>query len=127
MKEKDIEKFEKIQAQLKGLYNEISMLSKKAPNDGINTFKLKFINLVLSEANAILKEKSKPFNEFKSFEEDELPTNSDVTLILSQYMNCMEELRADNIQRNDRGYWCWRIGGEVSEKQTSPPKKLKGE
>jgi len=36
----NIEKFEKINSQLSGLHEEISMLSKKSPDAQINIFKL---------------------------------------------------------------------------------------
>jgi hypothetical protein len=125
MKYNDIDKFEKIQAQLKGLYDEIAMLSKKSPNDALNKFKLKFINDVLKEANSILQKKYKPFEQFKNFNEDDLPTNSDVTLILYQYLNCMEKLRADNIVSDDWNQWYWVVASGRTDIRTSPPKKIK--
>lgn len=54
----DIDKFEKVQGQLEGLLSEIAVLAKKSPNDGVNKFKLNFINKVLKEANNILEEES---------------------------------------------------------------------
>jgi hypothetical protein len=55
--EEEVIQFEKVQTQIKGLYNEIGILSKKNPNDAVNKFKLKFINQSLIEANDILKDK----------------------------------------------------------------------
>ena len=124
MKEKEIELFEKLHAQLEGLYDEISTLSKKSPSDAVNKFKLKFINQILGNLNEFLKDKYKPFMEFTKFEEDDLPTNSDVVLILSQYLNCMEKLRSDNI-RIDYGHWVWLVEGKASGIRTAPPKKIK--
>lgn len=50
--EKDkIEKFEKLHIQIKDMYNELSILSKKSPDGAINKFKLKFINQLIEEAN----------------------------------------------------------------------------
>lgn len=124
MKEKDIELFEKLSAQLDGLYEEISILSKKSPNDAVNKFKLKFINQVLTIVNSILAEKYRPFKDFESFSEDDLPTNADVTFILSQYQNCMEKLRADNI-RWDNDSWYWVVNNRITVIQTAPPKKIR--
>jgi hypothetical protein len=123
MKRKEIDLFEKIYSQVESLHNEISALSKKAPNDGINKFKLRFINKILEEANKLVKDKYKPFADFQSFDEDELPTNSDVIMILAQYINCMEKLRADNVELNF-GQWYWTIDGKQSGIKTSPPKKI---
>jgi len=124
MTEEDVNKFEKVQSQLEGLYKEIGILSKKSPNDAVNKFKLKFINQILIQANSILTDLYLPLDGFESFEEDDLPSNSDVTFIFEQYLNCLEKLRSDNVtQTNIR--WYWIIDGEESDIKTSEPKKLK--
>lgn len=124
MTEKEVNKFEKIQGQIEGLYKEIGILSKKSPNDAINKFKLKFINQILVETNLLLIDDYKPLEGFEVFEEDDLPSNSDVTMIFEQYLNCLEKLRADNIIQ-DYGTWYWVIDEEQSNLRTSTPKKLK--
>lgn len=126
MTENEINDFEKIQAQLESLHNEINTLTKKSSNDALNKFKLKFVNQTISEANKILGQKNKPYKDFNIFEENDLPTNSDVTMMLGQYLNCMEKLRADNIIiasfTND---WYWKINDKQSSIKTAPPKKIK--
>lgn len=124
MDKKTIDEFEKTHAQIEALHDEISLLSKKKPDDAINKFKLSFVNSVLEKANALLGQKYKPFSEFKVFDEDTLPTNSDVIMILGQYINCMEKLRSDNI-KFDLGAWYWLVKGIRSGIETAPPKKLK--
>lgn len=47
MKKEDVERFEKVTGQLDGVYEEITSLSKKSPNDGVNKFKLRLVNKVL--------------------------------------------------------------------------------
>ena len=42
MKKDEIETFEKLHVQIKDMYAEISILSKKAPDGAMNKFKLKF-------------------------------------------------------------------------------------
>jgi hypothetical protein len=73
----DIEQFEKLEQQLHSFLREISELSHKKPNDGLNHFKLKFINSTLESLNEILGAR-RPFKDFEKFDADELPTNSDV-------------------------------------------------
>jgi hypothetical protein len=131
MTEKEVNYFEKIQAQLVSIHSEISMLSKKSSNDALNKFKLKFVNQTLSEANNLLGSEYKPFNDFEKFDDNDLPTNSDVTLILGQYLNCMEKLRADNVCRErkhdgNRYYyeWYWLINNQQSEIKTKAPEKI---
>lgn len=94
MKEKA---FNKVYAQIQALHSEISLLSKKNPNDGVSKFKLPFINEALHEANTILTDKQKPFADFREFDETSIPTTSDVTLILAQYLGCLEEVSLDHI------------------------------
>lgn len=125
MKKKDVERFEKVTGQLNGVYEEITSLSKKSPNDGVNKFKLQLVNKVLEAANSLLDNKHKPFDDFSIFDEKTLPSNSDVAFILAQYLNCMENLRAENIQQEDGcGPWYWVIDGKESSDITAPPKKL---
>ncbi|MBK7888524.1 MAG: hypothetical protein IPJ86_14965 [Bacteroidetes bacterium] len=132
MTKEDVNKFEKVQSQIEGLLLEVTNLVKKSPNDAVNKFKLKFINEILIEANAVLGKTYKPLSSFEKFDEDDLPSNSDVSFILSQYLSCFEKLRADNIFRkkeydgNKYFYeWYWVIGNSESTIKTAPPKKIK--
>jgi hypothetical protein len=115
-----VDTFEKMYGQIDGLHQEIGALSKKSPSDAVNPFKLKMINKILLGANDILGSKYKPFDDFDQFEEDDVPTNSDVTMILSQYYECMEKMRSDNI--NQFGYWI--INGTKTDFKTAPPKRI---
>ena len=119
-----VEKFLKLQPQLKSAYYEITLLSKKKPTDSLNKFKLKFINSILSRANDILDDKYKPFpDDFDLFNEDEMPNNSDVVFILSHYLTALEKLRCDNIKQETTlpHSWFWIINGEISEQKTNIP------
>lgn len=124
MKKNQVESFLKLQPQLKSAYEEISLLSKKKPTDSINKFKLKFINSMLDRANEILKEKYQPFpDEFKLFDEDDLPNNSDVVFILSHYLTSLEKLRCDNIKKETMypHRWMWTIDNKLSDYETERP------
>jgi hypothetical protein len=126
MKKADIDLFEKLISQLKSLHSELTLLAKKAPNDAVNQFKLKFVNSTLEHCNKFFGVKNRPFSDFETFSMEEMPSNSDVTFIVSQYIECAEKFRADNV-RNYSGRWYWRLDGEDQNKptiQTGPPKKL---
>jgi hypothetical protein len=126
MKKKEVDIFEKLQAQLEGLHSEISSLSKKSQNDALNKFKLKFVNQILSEANQLLGTKYKPFSDFELFDENEIPTNSDVAMMLTQYLSCFEKLRADNVEKEEFGArWFWIVDGKRSDIRTVMPKIIK--
>lgn len=116
----DVEKLEKIVGQLQAAHAEITILAKKAPADSLNSFKLKMINNVIKESNKVLGKKYKPFDEFG---EDDLPSNSDVTMILAQYMEEAERYRSDNVTRR-HGQWYYIVSGEGSDIPSGMPSKV---
>ncbi len=126
MNKRQVDAFEKLDAQLKALYDEMHTLVKKNPNDGVNIFKLRLTNAVLNSANGLLSETEKPFSFLSAFDESDLPSNSDVLIVLSQYLSCLEKIRADNIVANDWDdrEWYWVIDGQTSGVRTAPPKKV---
>lgn len=128
-----LDRFEKLAGQVVGLYEEMSLLSKKNPNDAVNKFKLNFINSQLAICNEILSKGYKPFDDFEKFSEDDVPQNSDVVFILSQYLQCLEKLRSDNVVMRN-GAWYWAVKGTKNDKvdehgyiyfRTTRPKNLK--
>ena len=73
---------------LTGIYKEMQELSKKKPDTALNTFKVKSINRILEPTKELLKEENMyPFLDI--LDVDDIPTNSDVILILSQYIESM--------------------------------------
>lgn len=125
-KKEDIEGLEKLIGQLQSLHSEISQLAKKSPNDGLNKFKLKLVNKVVSSGNELLKGGYRPFEDFEVFEEDDVPTNSDVTMILAQYIEQTERFRSDNVIKYDYK-WQYILDGEPSGINASAPTKVGGE
>jgi hypothetical protein len=123
MKLEDVQKLEKVSGQMDGLHKEISALSRKSPNDGINKFKLKLINAAISEANEVLGGDYKPFEEFVQFDSDDLPSNSDVTFIIGQYIEELERKRADNLKR-ELSSWFYDLSDSQEKIRTAPPKKI---
>ena len=133
MKREDVDVFEKLSGQLISIYDEMTLLSKKNPNDGVNKFKLELLNVLLSKSNQFLEKEYIPFDDFSLFDVDSLPQNSDVVFILSQYIQCFEKKRSDNVVYKT-GSWSWCIDAEEDEKsdekgkiyiRTVKPKKLR--
>ena len=118
-----VSQFEKCQSQVDGLYEETSQLAKKSPNDGVNKFKLKFINQTLDLCNGLLGDQYKPFSGFTIFSEEGLPTTSDVVLMLAQYAIALEAFRGDNISyvQND---WQWVVSDGLVFTTTTPTNKV---
>ena len=108
MRRSDVDTFEKLAGQIVSTYDEVALLSKKSPNDALNKFKLNFINTLLKKSNEFLGKEYMPFEEFTAFDVDEIPQNSDVVFILSQYLQCFEKLRADNVSVQ-HGIWYWAV------------------
>lgn len=115
----DIEKLEKTIGQLNAIHREISLLSKKSPNDAINHFKLKTINAIIAAANDVLGNSYRPVKGFEQFEEDDLPTTSDVVFVIAQYMEEISRFRKDNTFRDDTAY-VYILNGEPSGISTDP-------
>ncbi len=111
MNEETADRFEKAEDQINGMYDEISILSKKKPDGPINKFKLKLINRLLKQANDLIGEHYLPFDDFSEFDEDDIPSASDVVLILSQYLKSMDKYRYDHTQMS-RGSCYWVLDDE---------------
>ena len=122
MNEDDVESFVKCYAQMQSIYSEITTLAKKKPNEAVNKFKLRFINQILENANQLLNDTYKPFADFEKFEEDEIPTTSDITLMFAQYLDAMENLHSDNIKHSGHE-WVWIIDRKLSGIKTACPTK----
>ena len=124
MKRSQVDELEKLTGQLSSLHSELSALAKKSPNNAVNTFKLKFVIITIANCNKFLGDKYKPFDDFEQFDTDEVPSNSDLTFIISQYIQAMEKYRSDNIYL-DLGSWYYRTKDSVDKIRTAPPAKLK--
>jgi hypothetical protein len=121
----DVWQFEKLEQQLHSFLAEVSELSKKKPNDALNKFKLKFINATLEALNRLLDE-HRPFKDFASFDADDLPTNSDVVVILAQYATATYNFRrSQTVQVNYK--WYWVVRGKPPEIETERPEHFRYE
>ena len=110
---KDIESCTKLDKQFGRVASEMETLSKKAPNDPMNKFKLGLINTLLDQANYFLDPGHLPFHDFRKFEEEALPSNSDVLLILRQYQTCLSGFEsASEGYNSNAGISYWLIAGK---------------
>jgi hypothetical protein len=104
----DITLFEKVSEQLKSLRDDFAVLSKSKPDAPLNVLKVGFVNEKLTEANQLLIGAHKPFAKFDQFDPEALPSNSDVQLVLSQYLSCLEGWRSAHVVK--RGLdWFWDV------------------
>lgn len=119
----DVENLEKVIGQLLAAHSEIAILAKKSPSDTLNPFKLKMINRVIENSNSVLGARYMPFEDFEQFADEDLPSNSDVTMILAQYMEEAERYRSDNIKQQ-LGHWYYVLDDKPSQIRTGPPSKV---
>lgn len=122
----DIETLEKFIGQLHVLHSEISQLARKSPNDGLNEFKLKLVNKILKSGNSLMIGSYRPFDDFEQFDEDSLPSNSDVTMIIAQYMEQAERFRSDNVVYHAYKYY-YVVKGELTSVEGRKPTKVGGD
>ncbi|HEV3332337.1 MAG TPA: hypothetical protein VG096_15210 [Bryobacteraceae bacterium] len=118
-----MDELEKITGQLKSIHNELSALMKKAPNDGVNKFKLRYVNMALDRSNSFLGEDYRPFADFQTFDEEELVSNSDASFMIATYLEALEKFRSDNIKQV-HGSWFYNLKGD-EEVRTAAPAKIK--
>ncbi len=86
-------------------FNEIKEFSKKKQEEQLNLNKVKTINRLLEKAKELLKEE--PTIDFLDLlNEDDLPTNSDAVLTMSQYIAAMNKFHSDHYHINS-----WDIDG----------------
>jgi len=82
--EKNIEDYSLLKDMLYAQRQEFGLLSKKKSDGQLNKMKIKMVNRVLEPLNELLK--NEPSHKFLDvLNEDDIPTNSDVVLIISQY------------------------------------------
>lgn len=116
--------FDMTEEQVVGTYEEILLLSKKNPDSPINKFKLKFVNELLAKANVLLGEEYRPLKDFTFFDDQELPSSSDVVFVLSQYLKVMDKFRFDHTTRSSIGLRFWIIENNQNGLRTKHPKYL---
>lgn len=90
--EKDIQDYKLLKDMLHSQKKEFDLLSKKKADGQLNPMKIKMVNRVLEPLKELFKhEESHKF--LDTLNEDEMPTNSDVVLIISQYETAINEFK----------------------------------
>ena len=123
----DVATFDRLKNQMQQLYDEFTTLSKKSPDGSVNKFKLTFINEKLAEANDLLGEKFKPSKHFSTFDVDTLPTNSDVVMMLSQYLDALESWRSSRVVKKIDYGWKWNTDDQTAIDSVQPSRYSLGE
>lgn len=121
-----VEEFERIVNQLDALHKEFVAQAKSKPDTPVNKFKLRMLNEKIAAANLILAEGLKPFEGFTAFDDDEFPTNSDVSLVLTTYLTSLERWRSAHVTYVSGQGWFWKTEG-VGSIKAAPATQYKPE
>lgn len=112
----EIDVFEKTIGQLSEMINDFSQLSKKKPDGSVNIFKIGLVNSILKTLNSIIDEPERPFKSFTQFPEENLPSYSDILVVLNQYHECARNFAKKNVTD-----YCypnkWLIEGKPSKRE----------
>lgn len=111
--QQDVDQYELLYPLLEASYVEIQELSKKKPESPLNSYKVKAINRILIPLKELLKDEN-VYDFLDVLDTDDLPTNSDVVLILSQYKKAMVMFRDSYYKYNQRkGKTEWSIVPDI--------------
>jgi hypothetical protein len=88
----NIKTFEMLYPMLESDISEIRELSKKKQDEPLNPFKVKIINKKLGQIKVLLA--NEPSSQYlELLDEDTLPTNSDAVLMLTQFINALQQFK----------------------------------
>ncbi len=86
----DTDEYNLLAEMLKATYQEMKDMSKKAPNDLLKPFKVASLNRILKRSKDFFEDE--PSSDFLDLlDDDNLPSNSDTVLIMSQYVAAFTE------------------------------------
>jgi len=102
--------YEVLQPLLSALYDEFQELSKKKPQEPVSRGKVKVVNRVLEPVIDLLD--AEPQRKFlDALDDDDLPQNSDVVLMLGQALTAMQGFRS----RYHHGISGWRVSDNTDD------------
>jgi hypothetical protein len=85
--------YDRLVPMLEAAHREMSELSKKKQDGVVNALKIKIFNRLLTELGKVI-EDDPAYALVDMLDEDTLPQNSDVVLVLSQWKAALEQFKA---------------------------------
>lgn len=104
---------------------ELQFFVEGISRDRISDFACSFLKSFLIDftIDAVLGPNYLPFGDFAEFESDDVPSTSDVALVLAQYIEEAERYRSDNV-KYWQSKWVYIVDGEPSDIQSGSPTKV---
>lgn len=113
-----LHEFQRLYRQLGAAKAEVDALSGKseqAPGNAVGEIKLRLIDQLIGRAGQFLGD-DRPFD-FPGFGADNA-TNSDVALVLGQYLTCFEAFRGRHLEhRHGKWFWLLEVEDPSGQKQ----------
>lgn len=106
---KQVELYNVAKPLLEAMYTEFKELSKKKPEGALSKSKIQVVNRLLETCREILKSEA-TLQFLDLLDEDSMPQNSDVVLMLSQYDVAMTQFKTTYYKKFGRGVnaeWSW--------------------
>lgn len=104
----EVDQFNLLSPLLNGAYSEFQELSKKKPESVLNIYKVKMVNRILEPIKELVK--NEPVIHFLDIlDVDDLPTNSDVILILNQYQKALRMFKVKYYEDSVKGTNTWAV------------------
>lgn len=92
--------YDRLVPMLEAAHREMSELSKKKQDGIVNALKIKTLNRLLTELGKVI-EQDPSYGFVDMFDEDTLPQNSDVVLVLSQWKAALEQFKKRHHLRDE--------------------------
>ena len=105
--EENVAKYEMIFPMIVSMGDEIKTLSSKKQDGVLNSLKVKMINRLINSARDLL-EKEPTLEYLEQLDGDLLPQNSDVVLVLCQYIEALTQYKIKNQVNIGSGIYRWR-------------------
>lgn len=88
---------------LQAMYLEFKEFSKKKPEEVVSKAKVKVVNRLLTKCQNVL-ESEASIDYLDLLDEDDVPQNSDIVLMLSQYVAAMKQFHSTYYRRERYGH-----------------------
>lgn len=98
--EEQIQNYSLLREMLLAQKREFAPLSSKKPNENLNKMKIKMVNRVLVPLKQIL-EHEESYKFLDTLQEDDMPTNSDTVLIISQFETAILEFKKHYYKKDE--------------------------
>ena len=104
----DLDNYNLLNPLINGIYEEFQELSKKKSESVLNLYKVKIVNRVLEPIRELMRDED-ILNFLDILEVDDLPTNSDVILVLNHYKKAMLLFRNKYYENSEKGQYAWAL------------------